>query len=135
MMMLGYMDQDTVWYTKDSRAVQIREMDPEWRYNCLKMLERGARSLSIAYSFEAMLSPFLPQGEMAQDAFDNWLTWIVQCPLEWIRSTQLHRALDTGLPQNPYKRWRLAQRARHYSTCPRRAHNGPRWYCNCQTPH
>lgn len=132
-----YLNQGVYWLNRDGDQAPIAGMDPTYRYNCLKLLERRARGLGEVYSWGFHLSgsgPLGPSGDAACDAFeqagDELNRHIERDPVAWIRTTPLWQALNRGLPGNPYKRWRLGQRARHWSQCYRREHNsGP---CTCK---
>jgi hypothetical protein len=130
------LNQSEFWWDKNGVRHRVREMEPTHRYNCLRLLERGATRSGKRYSWGFLASgmgPLGPSGDAACDAFEQ-ASWeldreIERDPVAWIRTTDLWQALNAGLPGNPYKRWRLAQRARHWPQCHRRQHN--RGICTC----
>lgn len=116
--------QGDVWQPKDRPLVRIADMDAEWRYNTAQWLERYAERLALSEQWSmAMLAagPLGPSGDAACDAFDSAIDAMGVDPLGWLRSTPLYRALVKGLPTKRKKLARLAERARHWSTCPARA--------------
>ncbi len=125
--------QTAMWHPKPpAQPVPIVEMSKEWRYNAARFMEQRARTIGDGALWNMLLGP-QPSGDMACDAFEDELDELEQRlhsdPVGWIRSTPLYQALVAGLPTNPYKLWRLAQRARHFSGCEAAAHNrGP---CSC----
>ena len=130
------LNQGEFWWDRSGARHRVREMQPTHRYNCLAMLERGAARTGERYSWGFLASgmgPLGPSGDAACDAFDSACDGldrqIRRDPVAWIRTTTLWQALNAGLPGNPYKRWRLAQRARHWPDCHRRRHN--RGMCTC----
>jgi hypothetical protein len=121
------------WKPKDKPTVRIKEMDPEWRYNCLRYLERRAPRLAFAEQWHMigfLGGPLGPGGDMACDAFDAELERLERDPLGWLRSTSLYQALSEGLPTKRKKLARLAERARHWAACPVRADAGGE--CRCE---
>ncbi|MEU3452110.1 hypothetical protein ABZ671_00505 [Micromonospora sp. NPDC006766] len=134
-----YLNQDKVWQPKGKPPVAIADMDPEWRYNAARWLESGCVKIGHRYSFDArawllvQLSSPLGPSENAADAIegdiDRETAEIKHDPVAWIRTTALYRALVAGLPTKPKKLTALAERARHWSTCP--ARNGDA-NCRCE---
>lgn len=150
----AYLNQDTTWIPRDPPAVRVTDMDLEWRYNAARWLERQAERFALLYTWgeiywmstpfgravvaefdgepvEAgpLLSHFDLMGEHAQDAFEHEQDLRDRDPVGWIQSTDLHRALVAGLPTKRRKLAKLAERARHWSTCPARAGRGE---CACE---
>lgn len=132
-----YLNQGDRWYPKPPAApVRIADMDATWRYNAARFLLRAARSLAWRYGFGelALLSgPFGPQGDMATMGAEEELVradkFRLDDPQGWMRTTALYQALTAGLPGDPSRLYRLAQRARHWSACPAREHNAAD--CSC----
>lgn len=141
-----YLNQRTWWIPKDRQKIKIREMDPEWRYNASRFLERRAHYLELRYSLgelERLGSPVLRgvvaevdgeafvggpwlshldlMGDHAQDAYDEELRQRTEDPVQWLRSTPLYQALVGGLPTHPAELETLAHRAKHYNWCDIRA--------------
>lgn len=150
----AYFNQDSVWIPKDRQPVRIADMDPEWRYNASRWLERRAEHFVWRYTFGEiywmstpfgravvgevdgkalevgpLLSHFDLMGEHARDAFDDEQALRDRDPVAWIRGTDLYRALVADLPTKPKKLVKLADRARHWSTCPARTGGGD---CACE---
>lgn len=138
----AYLDQGKWWIPKDGEKVRICDMDPEWRYNASRFLERRAAALELRYSIgelTGLRAPVLREvvgevdgepveggpwlshldlmGEHAQDAFGDELERRSADPVAWVRTTALYRALVDGLPDHPADLATLAIRARHYSWC------------------
>jgi len=151
----AYLNQSAVWIPADGQPVQIEQMDPEWRYNASRWLERRATLLELRYSIAEitglgaktlravlgevdgrpveggpMLSHLDLMSDHTRDAMDADLEWRAQEPIAWVRTTSLYRALVDGLPAEPDKLAELATSARHYSTCDVRVGSGP----NCTCP-
>lgn len=141
----AYLNQGDVWFPKDRPKVRVADMDPSWRHNAARFLERRAESLAHRYTFGLVssgsrptwgdvvgevdgkpvfsataLSTFELMSDAALDAFDAEMDEITRRPLEWLRTTALYRALVAGLPDGA-EREALAERARHWSTCPIRS--------------
>jgi len=117
----AYLDQDEYWINRQREKVLIVHMDPEWRYNASRMMERNAARMADLYNWGDLgfLSRF-PMGEMAQDGFESAMDSRDHDPAAWIRTTRLYQALVAGLPYKRKKLAQLAERAAHFSTCPRR---------------
>lgn len=141
-----YLNQGKWWIPEDGQKILIRDMDPEWRYNASRLLERRAHHLELRYSLgelERLGSPVLRgvvaevdgeafvggpwlshldlMGDHAQDAYDEELRQRTEDPVQWLRSTPLYQALVRGLPTHPAELETLAQRAKHYNWCDVRA--------------
>jgi hypothetical protein len=126
--------QDEWWQPKVGPMLRIVEMDQMWRHNTAAFLLRRAPRLA-AREWALMVAdasgPLGPSGDMACDAFEAELDRLNDDPEGWLRETPLYRALIAGLPAEDTKRRdRIAERARHYSTCPQRHGLGT---CTCQT--
>lgn len=127
----NYLDQGTIWFARGGVHTYIADMDPEWRYNASRMLERKAERLAEAYGWAELdwMARIGPMSEHVEDQFDREIWDRDHDPLAWIRRTTLYRALTANLPTKPKKLRRLAERARHYSMCPGRT--GARLNCQC----
>jgi hypothetical protein len=135
----GYLNQGERWQPNGKPLVAIADMGPEWRYNAARYLERHAVAIGERYSLAATLwfaaitsSPLGPSDNAADSIeadIDREEVDIVRDPVAWIRTTKLHRALVAGLPTKPKKVKALAERARHWSTCPVRTGGGD---CRCE---
>lgn len=137
-----YLDQGKQWKPEGRGLVAIAVMDPEWRYNASRWLERHAAPFASRYSLEEsfdllnlVLSPIGP-GEMSADSIQSEVERGAderrRDPVAWIRTTNLYQALVAGLPTKRKELARLAERARHYSTCPVRiAPAGADAPCTC----
>jgi hypothetical protein len=134
-----YLIQDKQWQPNGKPMVAIADMDPEWRYNAARFLERRAAVIGQRYSlaqtmwFAAITSSPLGPSENSADSIQSDMereeAEIARDPVAWIRTTKLHRALVAGLPTKKRKVERLAERARHWSTCPARTGSGD---CRCE---
>lgn len=112
--------QDTWWYPYRRPAIRIVEMEKTHRYNTANLLERKAGGIVRAQEVSMVFSPFQPGGDMACDAFDRELDEMREHPAEWLRGTPLLQALRRGLPSGGRKLADLAERGRHWHTCPLR---------------
>lgn len=125
------LNQADFWYPKPpAEPVRVAEMDPAWRYNAARMLLRHAALLADRYSWGELAfisGPMGPSGDAACDAvesaFDEAERFRAEDPQGWMRTTRLYKVLTAGLPANPSKLYRLAERARHWGACPARASN------------
>ncbi|RKR92845.1 hypothetical protein BDK92_7327 [Micromonospora pisi] len=139
-----YFNQGEIWLPKPPRErVRVADMGREWRFNAARFLERRAKALEFRYGFgeiSAMSAPvwFDVVGEdngrpvtagpgmsdldlmsdSASDAFDQAMDQRVADPVGWLRSTVLYRALVADLPTEQAEVVQLAERAKHWSTCP-----------------
>jgi hypothetical protein len=104
-----YLDQGEQWKPNGKPMVQVADMDPEWRFNASRWLERNAEKIvsDLDRASEARL------GE----------------PHTWIRTSALYRALVADLPNCSVALEAIAERARHWSTCPARTGGGD---CRCE---
>jgi len=143
------LNQGEVWFPKGRPRVAIADMDPEWRFNTARFLERRAAVLELLYSMGELgvlgeptmqavvgevwgetvtAGPLFSHldllGEHASDAFDQELERRVGDPVAWLRTTPLYQALVAGLPRRGKRLAALAERARHWSTCPARTGTG-----------
>lgn len=129
--------QDVWWYPNRRPAVRIVEMDKPWRFNTARFIERRADALAYEeHSHMAWIAagPLGPSGDMAQDGFRREMNSVIEEPLQWLRSTPLLQRLRDGLPHPDSKKGRaLAERARHWNTCPRRKAHPARQRCTCIT--
>lgn len=128
--------QNTWWYPKRRPAIRIAEMDKTHRYNTANFLERQAFTIVRGQSWSMACGP-QPSGDMASDAFEAELDGMDRDPAGWLRDTPLLRALRRGLPTGGLKLKRLAERARHWHTCPMRliAAKRPAFAsCTCPPP-
>lgn len=141
----AYFNQAEIWLPNGRSQVRIVEMDAAWRLNCARFLERRAASYLAQYDFgeiSALSQPTCQEvvgedrgevvlsgqvfseldlmGECARDAFDGEAERRRSDPIAWVRSTPLYRALVAGLPTGD-DRDALAERAKHWSTCPARS--------------
>ena len=126
--------QDEWWQPQGRPMLRIAEMNQAWRHNTAAWLLRRARALA-EHAWASMVAdasgPLGPSGDMACDAFETAMDQLDADPEGWLCETPLYRALIAGLPaEGSRQRAQLAERARHYSTCPRRHGHGT---CTCQT--
>jgi hypothetical protein len=79
-----YLDQGEQWKPNGKPMVQVADMDPEWRFNASRWLERNAEKIvsDLDRASEARL------GE----------------PHTWIRTSALYRALVADLPSGHHDR-------------------------------
>ena len=131
-------DQGTWWRTKDDRWLRIADMDETHRYNTAAMLMRNVRHHAFAYSLGwAQIAGGHDGGDMAHESLERISDEIseqtVRDPQEWLRGTTLYKALTAGLPTKPEKLAKLAERAGHWSTCPKRTDLADRT-CTCPRP-
>lgn len=133
-----YLDQSEKWYPDGKPIVLVADMDPEWRYNASRWLERNAATIAFKYSlseaieFAAMCaSPIGPSKNSAdgleRDMHDKDEARTAD-PVGWIHTTVLYRALVADLPDCSVALEAIAARARHWSTCPARSGAGD---CRC----
>lgn len=129
--------QDVWWYPNRRPAVRIVEMDKPWRFNTARFIERRADALAYEeHSHMAWIAagPLGPSGDMAQDGFRREMNSVIEEPLQWLRSTPLLQRLRDGLPHPDSRKGKaLAERARHWNTCPRRKAHPARQRCTCIT--
>lgn len=136
---VDYLAQGEQWKPSGRPMVAIADMDPEWRYNASRWLERKAPVIALRYTlaeaFDFIGLVHSPTGpsEMAadsiQDDMDRAAAERRRDPVAWIRATKLHKALVAGLPTKQKKLARLGERAKHWSTCPARTGDGD---CRCE---
>jgi hypothetical protein len=120
--MAWLLDQGEIWQPERGPSVRIADMHICHRYHTVKFLERRAASLAFreVMGMASLAGTFFgPSGDMACDAFEREMDWKTDKPLEWLRSTELHRSLSRALPRGAKKLRRLVARAAHWSTCPR----------------
>jgi hypothetical protein len=132
-----YLGQGEVWLPNGKPSIPIADMDPEWRYNAARWLERRAIYFAMSYSYGEIISLALPlyvsgdsrnrrlseldlMSEAAADDFDREADWRAMNPEAWIRQTPLYRALTEGLPTKGRELHKLDHRAKHYAGCPKR---------------
>lgn len=60
----------TIWETKDGKRIKIKDMEDSHLVNTIKFLRRVAEH-EIKSNQKAFLGFGYPQGEMAQDAYDQ----------------------------------------------------------------
>lgn len=135
----AYFNQGEVWFPNQRPRVRIADMDPVWRLNCTRFLERRAGTYVHGYTFGEissmstpvydggiddtsgrMFSEFDLMGDSTQDEFEAAQDSRHADPVAWICTTTLYRALAAGLPTDPVDVEALSARARHWSTCPAR---------------
>ena len=124
-----YFNQRETWKPDGRPLTRIEDMSPEWRLNCVQFLERRALAYATKYgrACEAVAWGALGflSGEMARERverqLDNEADYARTNPVEWIRSTVLHRALSAGLPTKGKKLRALQERAAHWDACAMRA--------------
>lgn len=127
--------QGEYWRPRQGGMVRIADMGKTWRYNTARMLLRKARA--IALSQHARMGaivddPMLgPSGDGATMAVEREMQDMIDHPEEWVSGTALLRALQDGLPTEGKKLRKLAERARHYSTCPCRRKPSALSDCTC----
>ncbi|PZG12455.1 hypothetical protein C1I95_25750 [Micromonospora craterilacus] len=125
-----YLNQDRQWQPNGRPLVEIADMDPAWRYNASRWLEKRAAKIGARYMLAAHLwltaviaSPLGPS-ESSADSLERDIEQqcfeIATNPVTWIRVTALYRALVAGLPDCSVQLEALAAHARHWSTCPAR---------------
>lgn len=148
-----YLNQASIWQPAHGVQILVVEMDPEWRYNASRWLERRAAHIEFNYSFcelQDLGQPTLHEvmgefegrqietgrvfshlevmGEHAMDAFEAALDERSADPVGWIQTTPLYQALVAGLPTDEQELAALAERARHYPGCAGRTGGTP---CRC----
>lgn len=88
------LDQGKVWQTADGRTLLLEEMTPRHRRNLLAWLERNATGLKFHYELAFALSGSGPNGEAAQDAFDDAVDGLMrQSDEEWLEDLPLVQRL------------------------------------------
>lgn len=136
---LDYLDQGEKWKPDGRPMVAITDMDVEWRYNASRWLERRAAVIAARYTLAESLrlavwlaSPLGPSemtADMMQSDAEREADERARDPLTWIRTTALYRALVADLPDCSVALEAIAERAKHWSTCP--ARNGADG-CTCE---
>lgn len=115
-----YLNQGEVWVPNGRPPLPIAEMDIRWRRNAAAWLQRRAEGLIWSYtmgelaqmsakSFRAVIaevggvavecgscSMFDLMGEHAADAFEHEQDARFKDPVDWLRGTELFRALVTA---------------------------------------
>lgn len=132
-----YFNQDLYWKPNGRDPVDIVDMEPEWRHNCRRFLERNAvvyaRNYADGCEAEVFFALEFLGGEMAQDMVERELgaeaLRAKADPVAWIKTTKLYVALGQRLPTKGKKARALATRASHYAGCPRRVER--RGECHC----
>ena len=128
--------QNTWWYPYRRPALRVAEMDRAHRYSTANWLGRRAWGIVSGQEMRMVLS-FQPSGDMACDAFERELDEMREDPVGYLDSTPLMVALRKGLPTGGRKLAALAERARHWSTCPmrlKREQRNARDICTCPPP-
>lgn len=119
-----YLNQDEYWYPNGKARIQIEKMDERWRRNAANCLIRWSPNLVFQYQMcehewlitgmggqwrevigededhqpiAGGLANMLPRGEMAMDAYERSQEKAIEHPEEWIRCTDLYKALLKGL--------------------------------------
>lgn len=133
-----YFNQGERWQPDNRVAVNIADMSPEWRLNCVRFLERRAANYAALYvrgcEAELLCALRVLNGEMARDSIiqglDAEASGALADPVVWVRSTRLCRALAAGLPVKGKKLRVLERQAAHWSGCEWRA--GKTGDCSCE---
>src|SRR5439155_14448330 len=134
-----YLDQGEKWKPNGKPMVAIADMDPEWRYNASRWLERNAKVIAAKYTSDEQLwflvacaSPLGPN-ENSAEAIERDIEDRAEArnadPHAWIRTTALHRALVVDLPECSIALDAIAERAKHWAACPVRTGSGD---CRCE---
>src|SRR4030095_5207054 len=120
-------------------TIRIADMDPQWRYNASRWLERNAEAkaatcshaetASVAATRAAPLGPSETSADMIERDIRTRASERNSDPRTWIRATALYRALVADLPACLIALDAIATRARHWSTCPVRTGGSE---CRCQ---
>lgn len=96
------LDQDKIWITREGAVVRLDSMDISHCKNLMRFLERNREALQTKWGLELCKS--VPNGEMAQDAFDNMLEEEAEKDsLQWLQERPLYKRLaklayDGGQP-------------------------------------
>lgn len=125
----AFLDQPELWRNAKGDWVQVADMSPEYRFNCARMLLGRAARYAFAVEMEELNSTFGWPDDMEPYTVNN--------PDRWMRERLLYRSLVTGLPTRGGALSKLAERARHYSTCPMRLRRKLRpadAVCACPSP-
>lgn len=118
-----YLNQSALWFPRPPRRpVKIADMDPIWRTNAVRFMERRAGSLAMRYHMGRDYRLAQPMraaiGEVdgqaveggpsftlldmmsdhVRDALDRFEDEALNNPVEWLRTTALIRALNQDLP-------------------------------------
>lgn len=139
MQWFDYLNQGQKWQPNGKPMVAIADMDPEWRFNAARFLERRAKHIGGLYSlgqhiwFATVCASPLGPSESSADGITREIRHedaeIGRDPVAWIRTTKLHKALTAGLPECSLQLTALAERARHWAACPARSGDGD---CRCE---
>jgi hypothetical protein len=119
----AYLSQADAWKPKGRPAVAVATMDPDWRRNAARWMERRAGYFAMLYGFGEMYvlgsrtmrtvigevngeavegGPLFSHLDMmsdhVRDALDEEQARRDADPVAWIRTTALYRALVADLP-------------------------------------
>lgn len=109
-----FLNQGIWWRNAQGAWMPVAEMSAEYRFNCARMLMARASRYAFAVEMEELRSISM------FGAPDDVEPWTVGYPDSWMRERPIYRALTSDLPKGPKASARLAERARHYATCPLR---------------
>lgn len=134
-----YLNQGEKWQPNGRPMVAVADMDPEWRYNASRFLERRAAAIEPKYTLAEALefaavtaSPLGPSEDtalMIESDMERSAEERHRDPVTWIRTTTLYQALVADLPNCSIALDAIADRAKHWSTCPARTGYGE---CLCE---
>ncbi|HLL68969.1 MAG TPA: hypothetical protein VK453_25140 [Micromonosporaceae bacterium] len=116
-----YVEQGEKWKPNGRPMVAIADMDETWRFNASRWLVRNATGIAAKFARGTYL--LISTDHMSERTADQLLDdahHATANPEAWIQRTPLHTALTRGLPADGPALAELADRARHYSTCPQR---------------
>jgi len=118
-MTYAYFNQRKTWCPKDKPPLDVIYMDPAWRANAARWLERRAAYFEMRYTFGelyamstplvrevigeingvavegggSMLSALDLMSDLVAGDMDRWRDERAADPIAWIRTTKLYRAL------------------------------------------
>ena len=91
--------QGTWWQPKEGPPILIRDMDPSYRANCLKFMERRAHRVAEVFTSLALITAVADEAsDHVMDALYGDAERIMDAPLTWMKDTPLYRAMAKDLP-------------------------------------
>lgn len=91
--------QGTWWQPKEGSPILISGMDPSYRANCLRFMERRAHQVATAHTSSALMAATLwDASDHVMDSLYGDAERIMDAPLTWLKGTPLYRAMARGLP-------------------------------------
>ncbi len=125
-----YLNQSELWKPNGKPLVRIADMSPEWRFNASQWLLHRTKVISHKYIMSCWAEQLQAERlDSVLGELDRGMGRADRDLRAWLKDMSLFRALVAGLPNEGGPRRRLAERARHWSTCPMRLTDA---ICDCQ---